>query len=696
MTYEEFKTKFNITLNEQQEAAVQRVDGATLLLAVPGSGKTTVLVTRLGYMIYCRSISASQILTMTYSVASTKDMRNRFSSIFEYQNSEKLKFLTINSLCVQVINYYVRSNNTKAFELVKDTSSLINELFRRATNDYPSEGDIKNLQSLITYAKNMQLTENEIDKLTTDSIPFAQIYHEYITEMRSRGLMDFDDQLIYAHSILLRNKSILSHFQNTYKYICVDEAQDTSKIQHKIIELLTGPNNNIFMVGDEDQSIYGFRGAFPEALMSFQNSFARAKVLLLEKNYRSTKSIVEAASRFIKQNNLRHEKDMLTDNEKGKQIQQISMRFRSAQYKYLLRMLQDNEQETAILFRNNESAIPLIDLLDRNGIGYRCRQQDSTFFSHHIVRDIEEFIEYAYNSYDAERFMHLYYKVNCSISKMMATEVVQNVTQRANGSFFLDLAANENIPENTKDRAHAFHNELIELRNDTPINALKRIRYKMGYGAYLKQRNADFEKFNILLLIGSEETELQCFLKRLQSLHKIVQQGTTDGQSNVILSTVHSSKGLEYNRVIFIDVIDGILPSVSMDSGKALNKEEIKTLEEERRLFYVGVTRAKDELILFKYDDYADKSTFVRQLCYLPTSLSKNVKVKKEVSYKLSGKTHLSMKDYIPKTRVKHNTFGYGVVLKVNDGIIEIQFDNSQIKKFGLASCLENGFLSLL
>ena len=310
MTFEEFVTKYDIRLNKAQMEAVKSVEGPCLLLAVPGSGKTTVLVTRLGYMIYCLGIDPKRILTLTYTVAATKDMGERFCRFFGRELADQLEFRTINGICARIINYYSRKIGRSSFSLcTEETPGFLTAIYQQVTNEYPTESDLKGVRTMITYIKNMMLSPKEISALDeTLEYSISEIYRIYQAEMRRQGLMDYDDQMIYALNILLRDRETLTYFQQMYAYICVDEAQDTSKIQHKIISLLASDNENLFMVGDEDQSIYGFRAAYPEALLHFEKAHRGAKVLLMEENFRSCKQIVSPADQFIQKNEMRHKK----------------------------------------------------------------------------------------------------------------------------------------------------------------------------------------------------------------------------------------------------------------------------------------------------------------------------------------------------------------------------------------------------
>ena len=294
-----------IVLNPQQSEAVKTVNGPVLLLAVPGSGKTTVLVLRLGYMITNCGIDPENILTVTYTVAATRDMARRFAGFFGEELASRLEFRTINGICAKIIGYYSRVLGKKAFELVTDekkTAGILTQIYQQVEQTWPTEADLRNVRTLITYIKNQMLTEKEIRELGSGKgsplrdadcqINIGQIYERYNRWLREQHLMDYDDQMVYALTILRKVPQVLAHFQDLYRYICVDEAQDTSKIQHAIIALLASRYDNLFMVGDEDQSIYGFRAAYPEALLNFEKEHRGAKILLMEQNYRSGSGIV--------------------------------------------------------------------------------------------------------------------------------------------------------------------------------------------------------------------------------------------------------------------------------------------------------------------------------------------------------------------------------------------------------------------
>jgi len=603
MTYTDFKNKYGLKLNKQQDEAVQSINGATLLLAVPGSGKTTVLVSRLGYMLYVCGIRPENILTMTYTVAATNDMRSRFVSFFGDEYASRLEFRTINGVCARIIMLYEAKQGRRAFELISDekkTSAIISGIYREVEKDFPSESDIKNIRTLITYAKNMMLGREEIKKLDEDGLEFSAIYEMYNAYLRSSKQMDYDDQMIYAYKILNQYPDILCDLRDKYRYLCVDEAQDTSKIQHAIIKLLAGEESNLFMVGDEDQSIYGFRAAYPEALLSFEKDHKNAKVLLMEENFRSSGNIVSMAQRFISANKFRHEKNMYTVREKGRSVRKIALTAREAQYSYLLKVAQSPDNLTAILYRDNESALPLIDLFERNSVKYNAKGFDPSFFGHRVVRDIVDIIRFAENQYDTELFLRIYYKLSTYLTKDMAQTACKISEDKAIG--ILDAVFElRGMTKGTEKACRSIYTHFKSIASDKGGNVVYRIANFMGYNDYLERMGIKTAKISILENIASRVKGYREFLDRLDELSRVVTERRYDKDCCLILSTIHSSKGLEYDSVYLIDVIDSFFPEAVVTNYNNADEDEIRAYEEERRLFYVAVTRAKEELCIFGY-----------------------------------------------------------------------------------------------
>ena len=712
MTLQEFITKFNINLNKQQLEAVQSVEKPTLLLAVPGSGKTTVLITRLGYMIYCLRIPPEEILTVTYTVAATNDMRNRFATIFGNELAARLEFRTINGICAKIIGYYGRCVGKKPFELVTDEgykTKLLSAIYTEVVRQYPTESDLKNISTLITYIKNMQLSKNEINKLGKEQdIPLLDIYNAYCEQMKRQSLMDYDDQMVYALTMLKVSSQILDYFQEMYKYICVDEAQDTSKIQHQIIAVLANKYKKIFMVGDEDQSIYGFRAAYPEALLSFEKNYADANVLLMEENFRSNAKIVDAADGFIQKNKLRHEKHMKAFREAGTDIQKIHLKNRRAQYTYLAKVAENTEMKTAVLYRDNESIIPVVDLLERKGISYRIKNADLTFFTHRVVMDIKNIIRFAMEPANTEIFMQIYYKISTYMSKLVAIEACRISQEK--GITILDAALDYGkIPAGTRKSVKAIQTHLNRMLEEDAGKAIYRIIHFMGYQDYLEKANIKDSKLSIIKAIAYNEPSVLALISRLDELATLIKEKPYDSECKFILSTIHSSKGLEYDKVYIMDAVDGIFPEnvIANYEKRKAKDEESKEYEEERRLYYVGVTRAKNELCIFEFDE---GSTFTNELLgienkksrnlnniYVGTNVSSSENRSKSAHYKRSvsisyqkaetKRKTVTESEYADKIEeiyltgtITHKKYGLGRVIKMSGDLLEIEFEGKVAK----------------
>lgn len=743
MEWKEFETTFSVKLNQQQKEAVQSTKGPVLLLAVPGSGKTTVLVTRLGYMIYCKNIPPERILTVTYTVAATKDMSERFAVRFGEDMAKRLEFRTINGICAMIIQYYGRRIGKTPFELVKDEKATTGMLIRICQDHgmgYPTESDLKNVRTLITYIKNMMLNEEELQKLEEESdIRIAGIYREYCRQMREQKLMDYDDQMLYAYNILRKDPGVLVYFQNRYPYICVDEAQDTSKIQHAIIALLAAGTGNLFMVGDEDQSIYGFRAAYPEALLSFEKKHSGAKVLLMEENFRSNAKIVEAADKFIQKNTLRHEKHMRAAREAGADIREISLKSRKAQYVYLMKAAQEcttgmagmsgseehrgradaSVTETAVLYRDNECAIPLIDLLERKNIPYRMRNADLSFFTHRTVLDVQNIIRFAMDSKDTELFMQIYYRLKLFFNKKDALRYAQ-ISQEKDMEVLDAALKYGNLEKYQEDNIRNLKRQMVRILNMPGDEAVNQILTYMGYQDYLKKMGMNANKLETVKLIGSRVESPEKLLERLEELRTIIQEKVSDKDCPFILSTMHASKGLEYDTVYLLDVMDGILPEKVLANPRTASKEELETYEEERRLFYVGVTRAKNQLNVFMTNK---PSKFCSELLGKRNLRENQQKeyagIKKWGDYspagtygikgngmyhgygtghgfqKQPGKSYQELADALGEGMiVKHKKFGEGVVVDMEGEHIRIQFGDN-VKNMDLKVLARLGILEI-
>ena len=613
MTEQEFLDRYGNKLNDEQLTAVRTVEGPVLLLAVPGSGKTTVLVHRLGYMLYVKEIDPERILTLTYTVAATRDMAERFRSLFGEDISERLEFRTINGICAKIISHYGRLIGKTSCDLITDekmSGRILTDIFVRVMKEYPTESDIKMVRTLITYCKNMMLDTDEIRKLgENEGLELLQIYESYNKELKARSLMDYDDQMIYAYRMLKGSKDLLEFYRDKYRYICVDEAQDTSKVQHMIIALLSGEQGNLFMVGDEDQSIYGFRAAYPEALLHFEKEHPGAKVLVMNRNYRSCAGIVGVADTFIQKNFSRHEKHMKATRDAQSDVSFITLGSREAQYRYLLEMAKDITEQTAVLYRDNESVLPLVDMCLRENVPYRIKSADMAFFTHRVVVDVVNMLRFCLSPYDPELFMKIYFKFQTFLRKPDAENMCRIADERHIG--ILDAAEYADLGKRVLGNVRALRTHFRNMAGESTYKAISRLDKYMGYGEYLSDNNMDTGKLFILECLAKNEPTIEGFLDRLDVLRQTLTEERPNYRSKLILSTIHSSKGLEYDTVYLMDVINGVLPGKVINFKKATPKEK-QDYEEERRIFYVGMTRAKDNLHILKYSD--SPSIFVSEI----------------------------------------------------------------------------------
>lgn len=727
MEAKEFEKLYMQHMNSQQREAVSAAHGAVLLLAVPGSGKTTVLVTRLGYMILCCNISPENILTMTYTVAATAEMRNRFSSLFGEELGSRMEIRTINGVSSRIINFYSRNiSHKEPFALESSEGKLIQiikTIYREQYSDYADDSTARDIKTAITYAKNMQLNDLEIEAMDIGVKKFPQIYKRYNSVLMEKQLMDYDDQMAYALKILKAYPQVLEYFRNQYRYICVDEAQDTSKIQHEIIKLLAQGSNNIFMVGDEDQSIYGFRAAYPEALLSFEKDYPNARLLMMEQNYRSTPEIVSAADSFIKKSKSRRDKHMFTANDSGLPVEKIYAQNRETQLYYLFEAAKNCTEETAVLYRNNDSALPLIDMFEREKVPYNIRRFDETFFSHKVVSDICDIISFSKDTGNTDIFMRIYYKLGCPISKNAAQYACRE-SERSGKPILEALLSYPELPDFGKELVSQLAANLSRLPSNSAATALMRIYYSMHYSGYVEQNKLDKGKLDILMLIAEKEESADSFKARLAALKTLITEHKSRPEVKLELSTVHSAKGLEYERVYLLDVIDGILPA--KNEIRCDTEEELKQFEEERRLFYVAMTRAKAELYIFLIDK---SSQFVSELCAILPKYDTAVRTGEKCFHKLYGSgtaaahhrnkalvsfasgyklvnigeltdvktmNEQKLKMFAPAAlvlsngdTVKHKVYGEGKVTQTENGFVTIKFSAGE-KRMLLSALVQN------
>lgn len=635
------KRELGVELNDVQRQAVLKTEGPLLLLASPGSGKTTTMIMRIGYMIEEKGADPSRIKAVTFSRASARDMKERFTRFFPAL--PPVDFSTIHSLAFEIARerlwkdgtaYQIIEGRTEAEEeeaaegsappLSSDGEALplhkriiLRTLFKRLNGENITDDQLEELTTYISYVKNRMIPEADWDSVKTDVTGAGDIAREYERFKRTghaKRLIDFDDMLTIAEEALDRDASTLKKYQRRYDYVLTDESQDTSMVQHAIVEKLVRVHKNLCVVADDDQSIYSWRGAEPSYLLNFKETYPKAAILFMEQNYRSDKGIVEAANQFIKRNKNRYPKNMFTNNAAGTKPTFKRFSDYRKQSKYLVRQLQQEEKlsETAVLFRNNASSIVLMNEFDRAGIPFYMKDADNRFFSHWVVEDVLNFMRMTFTDRRADLLERIHLKLNGYISKhqMAVLKEIDN-----NESVFDNLLRFVKLHDYQTKPITEAKETFQEMRGMPPKQAIAVIRVRLGYEKALEKmcERLGFRKdylvgiLNTLEEIADGLETMEDFAARLKYLETLLRtaKGRRGGNA-VTFSTFHSAKGLEFDNVYMVDLIDGIIPSAEDAKYAGPHKKDGGTgeqplMEEAVRLFYVAMTRARHRLELISY-----------------------------------------------------------------------------------------------
>ena len=690
---EDLKSQWNITFTGQQRQAVEQLEGPVLLLAVPGAGKTTVLVTRVARLLE-QGVPAGAILSITFNKESARDLSRRFEALFGERYREAPRFSTIHSLCYDILRRYGDQQGRPVPILLEGSKApqtkgrILRELYLEQNGEYPDEEQVRELERLCGYYVNRMERPGPEDDILSAIGHLSEIFVRYQQVKKQNGWMDYDDLLSYALSILRKRPAILEYYRQKYRYIHVDEAQDTSNIQHEIIALLAAEHRNLFLVGDEDQSIYSFRGACPQALLDFGKRYPGGVILKMETNFRSTSTIVETAGKIIARNQLRYPKTMVSSRGAGPAVRNTSLEDGRELPAYLLRSLGDLApgETAAILYRNNPSSIAVLDYFDRMGQPFYMKGHRSTLRSQSITQDILSIITLYYNPDDLTAFSRIYYKVGAYISRKMYDYVAQTALP---GDNLFRVAASSPDATGNSARILMLQYTIAKFGSMSPEKILSSILYDFDYLGFLERCSQGglfleqcTQRLRALESIASSTKTLEEFLARMEEIDQIIAQASGQKDCPVTLSTIHSAKGLEYDRVYLIDLQEGLLPAQS--AIEAHIGGDSQWLEEERRLFYVALTRAKNQLEVIHCQNLGatrlSVSRFVGELSRPNETLGA---IQEQIG---------------PGRRVLHRYFGSGVVSSVDfsAGTMSVRFYKQGEKTLILSALEDETLLRLL
>lgn len=591
------------SFTKSQSEAIRHQDGPLLVLAGPGSGKTTVVTKRVQYLVQDCHISPSSILVITFTKAAATEMKERFLRLME-QSEEKpqgygnVLFGTFHAVFFNILK--LSYGFTAANILREETRyQYMKEIVDRLKLEIDDENEfISGVLGEISLIKNERISlEHYFSKNCAEDI-FRKIFASYEQRKRNARLIDFDDMLSYTWELLTKRPDILEAWQKKFRYILVDEFQDINRLQYDILRLLAQPENNLFIVGDDDQSIYRFRGAKPEIMLNFQKDFPTAGRVLLNDNFRSTRQIVNAAGRVIRKNQSRFAKEITARGGEGPGVRILAFEDQQQECLYLLKEMQEYKknggawQQMAVLYRTNTQPRLLIQKFMEFNVPFRVRDQVPNLFEHWIAKNLFCYIRLACGSKLRKDLLPVlnrpkrYMNRECLNDEIICWEYMMD--------YYKDKPY-------VCDKIERLQYDLKMLGRMGPFAAINYIRHVMGYEEYLKEY-AEFRRMNAedLMEVLNELQEsarayktydewfayMERYKKEMDEMRKR-QQEVKEG---VHLATMHSSKGLEYDKVFILDAAEGITPY-----KKAVLDAD---LEEERRMFYVAMTRAKKELAI--------------------------------------------------------------------------------------------------
>lgn len=591
-----------MSYNEEQQIAINHNKGPMMVLAGPGSGKTHVITNRIAKLIDSHNVSPENILVITFTKLAASEMEERFQNT--YKSQVPVTFGTFHGIFYGILRWKYKISNDSILN-DREKKKIITEIINGYDHedyidvDLDMEEDfVENIIKLIAVAKgeNKNIDEFECEIVPTST--FRKIYKDYEIKRNQMKKLDFDDMICQCYRLLKENKEIRQQWQERFQYILIDEFQDINKIQFDTIKLLLGKERNIFIVGDDDQSIYGFRGAKPEIMLNFKKEFQDTKIVLLKVNYRSTQSIVKGASKLIAKNENRFKKEVNTINPVGASIHVQELKSIDEESTYVIDHIKQHlnngleYKDISVIYRTNIEVKNLASNLVRCNIPFQMKDRIPNIFEHFIAKDIKMYMDLAHGRETRQNIIGIINKPNRYVKRNALDGLDASLEALRETYVKVDYMY---------DRIVQLELDLRVLKNTTPYAFIEYLRVKVGYNDYIKD-HADYYKVDVKEL---EETinQIQEMAKQFKSVDEWLefvkdygdkleqsQQNYNPDENAVRLHTMHGAKGLEFEHVLIIGCNEDITPN-----KKAKMPLEI---EEERRMFYVAMTRAKKNLTL--------------------------------------------------------------------------------------------------
>ncbi|MDY4970927.1 MAG: ATP-dependent helicase [Lachnospiraceae bacterium] len=599
-----------------QYEAVTHKDGPMMVLAGPGSGKTFVLTCRIQELIEDGHVNPGSILVVTFTRAAADQMKERFLKM-SGQETTAVSFGTFHSVFFKIIRYAYQYTGSQIIR-EEQKYAVLREIIRGQQVTIEDEKEfINGILSEISVVKGEMMNLDHYYSVSCPSDVFRNIFRAYQEWMDQNRMIDFDDMQVICWELFRGRPDILASWQKKYRYILVDEFQDICRIQYELVRMLAAPENNLFIVGDDDQSIYRFRGARPEIMLGFEKDYPGCRKVLLDVNFRCDRNIVAAAGRVIRKNRTRFAKEIRASRPAEHAVLVRKFDDSNQQYLHVIREIQRKAQEgtpledMAVLFRTARCAGGLVQKMMDFNIPFQMKDVLPDLYSHFISRNILAYVRIAMGSRDRSDFLEIINRPNRYVSR--------NVFDTPQVSFDA-LAAKFKDRDWMADRIYKLEVQIKMLSRMTPYAAISYIRNAMGYEQYLEEyaqfrRMKPSELLDVLDEIQEASREFETYeawLLHIEAYQKELKEQAADRNrrgEGVVLSTMHGSKGLEYDTVYIIDANEGITPH-----EKAVLDEDI---EEERRLFYVAMTRAKNHLLICctkeKFHKAQEPSMFIRE-----------------------------------------------------------------------------------